>query len=164
MGDRLWLYATYHCNLACSYCLTESSPAITCRRALDRSAMLEAVHQARELGLSCVGITGGETFMLPWFPEALAEIGGVMPTIALTNATLFSERMLERLAPLAGRDVALQISLDSDQPQRNDELRGPRNFAKVVAAIPKLLERGIRVRIATTVEHQTEDELARLCT
>jgi hypothetical protein len=21
-GERLWLYATYHCNLACVYCLT----------------------------------------------------------------------------------------------------------------------------------------------
>ena len=164
MGERLWLYATYHCNLACSYCLTESSPAIANRRALDRVAMVEAVHQARELGLTCVGITGGETFMLPWFPEALSEIGRIMPTIALTNATLFGDRMLERLQPLAGSDVALQISLDSDRPERNDELRGPDNFAKVLAAIPKLIDRGIGVRIATTVEHQTEDELARLCT
>ena len=61
MGDRLWLYVTYHCNLACSYCLTESSPQIADRRALDRAAMLEAVHQSRELGLTCVGITGGGT-------------------------------------------------------------------------------------------------------
>jgi len=164
MGERLWLYVTYHCNLACSYCLTESSPQIADRRALDRAAMLDAVHQSRELGLTCVGITGGETFMVPWLPEALSEIGEIMPTIVLTNATLFTDRMLERLEPLAGSDVALQISLDSDQPDRNDELRGPHNFAKVLDAIPKLLARGIRVRLATTVEHQTEDELARLCT
>ena len=164
MGERLWLYVTYHCNLACSYCLTESSPQIADRRALDRAAMLEAVHQSRELGLTCVGITGGETFMVPWLPEALSEIGEIMPTIVLTNATLFTDRMLERLEPLAGSDVALQISLDSDQPDRNDELRGPHNFAKVLDAIPKLLARGIRVRLATTVEHQTEYELARLCT
>jgi hypothetical protein len=30
-------------------------------------------------------------------------------------------------------------------------------------AIPRLLERGIRVRIATTVESQSEEELGRLC-
>jgi hypothetical protein len=30
-------------------------------------------------------------------------------------------------------------------------------------AIPRLRDHGIRVRIATTVEHQTEDELGRLC-
>ena len=163
MGDRLWLYATYHCNLVCSYCLTESSPQIRDRRSLDRGAMVDAAHQARELGLTCVGITGGETFMVPWLPEALAEIGGILPTVALTNATVFTERMLDRLAPLAGADVALQVSLDSDQPQRNDAFRGPENFAKVLDAIPNLLGRGIQVRIATTVEYQTDDELARLC-
>ena len=84
--------------------------------------------QARELGLTCVGITGGETFMLPWLPEALAEIGGIMPTIVLTNATLFTDRMLDRLEPLSGSDVALQISLDSDEPERNDEWRRPRQL------------------------------------
>src|SRR5436309_1647919 len=163
MGDRLWLYATYHCNLACSYCLTESSPSIADRRTLDRASMVEAVLAAGDLGLACVGITGGEAFMLPWFAEALAEIGAILPTVALTNATLFTPRLLARLQPLAGTDVALQVSLDSDRPERNDELRGPRNYAKVLEAIPRLLGMGVRVRIATTVEHQTPDELARLC-
>jgi molybdenum cofactor biosynthesis enzyme MoaA len=65
MGDRLWLYATYHCNLACVYCLTESSPRIVDRRAMTPEAMIDAVREAREIGLSCVGVTGGETFMLP---------------------------------------------------------------------------------------------------
>ena len=72
-------------------------------------------------------------------------------------------RQLERLTPLADLDIALQISLDSDLPERNDAFRGPENFAKVERAIPALLERGIRVRLATTVEDQTEEELARLC-
>ena len=102
VGDRLWLYATYHCNLACTYCLTESSPRIADRRTLDREAMVAAVEQARELGIRRVGITGGEPFMLSGFPELLAEIGEMLPTLALTNATLFNERMVERVAA-AGR-------------------------------------------------------------
>lgn len=163
VGDRLWLYATYHCNLACMYCLTESSPQIADRRAVDPGAMVAAVAQARELGIRRVGITGGEPFMLPGFPELLAEIGEMLPTLALTNATLFNERMMERVAALADADVALQISLDSDQPTRNDEFRGPDNYAKVLDAIPRLIDRGIRVRIATTVQDQTPDELQRLC-
>ena len=110
-----------------------------------------------------MGVTGGETFMLPWLPETLAELSAVLPTVVLTNATLFTDAMLDRVAPLAGVECAFQISLDSDQPARNDEFRGPHNFAKVMDAIPKLRDRGIRVRIATTVEDQTEDELARLC-
>jgi MoaA/NifB/PqqE/SkfB family radical SAM enzyme len=163
MGDRLWLYATYHCNLACVYCLTESHPRIADRRRLPDEVMLRAAREAEELGFAGLGVTGGEVFMLPGFPELLAEMSEILPTVALTNATLFTDKLLRRLEALAGREAALQISLDSDEPSRNDELRGPENFAKVVEAVPRLVERGISVRIQTTVEHQTEDELQRVC-
>jgi MoaA/NifB/PqqE/SkfB family radical SAM enzyme len=164
MGERLWLYNTYHCNLACSYCLTESSPKITDRRILQPETLVRATREAEALGFTCIGITGGETFMQPRFAETMIEIARILPTVALTNGTLFTETMLRRIEPLANLDAALQISLDSDEPARNDELRGPENFAKVVDSIPRLVERGIRVRIATTVEHQTADELERVCT
>lgn len=163
VGDRLWLYATYHCNLACGYCLTESFPGIANRRTLPREALLRAAGEARELGFRSLGITGGEPFLLPWLPETLAELSGILPTITLTNGTLFTDGLLARVEPLAGFDAALQISLDSDAPDRNDELRGPRNFEKVVDAVPRLVERGIRVRIATTVDGQAPDEIERLC-
>jgi MoaA/NifB/PqqE/SkfB family radical SAM enzyme len=163
LGDRLWLYATYHCNLACVYCLTESHPRIANRRRLSDEAMIDAAQEASELGFGGVGITGGEVFMLPGFAETLAEIAEILPTVALTNATLFTTSMLERLEPLAELDAALQISLDSHIPARNDEFRGPDNFAKVAEAVPRLVDRGIRVRIQTTVESQTDGELRRLC-
>jgi len=163
VGDRLWLYATYHCNLACSYCLTESSPRVTNRRAVSPETMLRAAREAKELGFTSVGVTGGEVFMLPWFPDTLVELSRILPTLTLTNATLFTGKLLTRLEPLAELDAALQISLDSDVPSRNDAVRGPDNFAKVVDAVPRLLERGIGVRIATTVDGQSDTELGRLC-
>ncbi len=164
MGERLWLYATYHCNLACVYCLTESHPRIANRRTLTHESMTRAAREAEELGFGSLGITGGEVFMLPDFAETLIELAGILPAVALTNGTLFTDRLLSRLEPLAALPAAVQVSLDSDEPTRNDAFRGPENFAKVMDAIPKLLERGIEVRIATTVEYQTEDELERVCT
>lgn len=162
-GERLWLYATYHCNLACVYCLTESHPRIANRRRLPRETMVALAVEARDLGFSSLGVTGGELFMLDDAPETLVELGSILPTIALTNATLFTERVLQRLEPLADLDVALQISLDSPDPSRNDALRGPENFTKVAAAVPRLVERGVTVRIATTVDDQSDEELSRLC-
>jgi MoaA/NifB/PqqE/SkfB family radical SAM enzyme len=162
-GERLWLYATYHCNLACVYCLTESHPKIADRRALSRETMTRAAREAKELGFGSVGITGGEVFMLTDFAETMVEVGGILPVVALTNGTLFTDRLLARLERLADLPAALQISLDSDEPTRNDAFRGPDNFAKVMDAIPKLLRRGIEVRVATTVEYQTEEELERVC-
>jgi MoaA/NifB/PqqE/SkfB family radical SAM enzyme len=164
MGDRLWLYATYHCNLRCSYCLTESNPRISDRREMAGEDMLVAVKQAAPLGFASVGVTGGEVFMLPWIGDVLVEIAGVLPTTVLTNGTLLPDRLLRRIEPLAGnRDFALQLSLDSADPAGNDRLRGPGNFARVCESVPRLRESGIAVRIATTVEHQTGDDLARLC-
>jgi MoaA/NifB/PqqE/SkfB family radical SAM enzyme len=162
VSDRLWLYSNYHCNLHCAYCLTESAPAVP-RRVLDAGDMVESARQARGLGFRALGVTGGEPFLLPDLPEMLADLARVLPVLVLTNATLFTERLLARMRPLADLPVTLQISLDSAEPDRNDEFRAPHNFEKVVAAVPRLVELGIPVRIATTGDRNTPAQMARLC-
>lgn len=156
------MYTNYHCNIACTYCLTESSPGAT-RRELDPAVMLDIAAQARDLGFTDLGVTGGEPFLQPFMPDLLAELAQQLPVVTLTNATLFSRRLLARVEVLAGLPVALQISLDRPDADTNDAMRAPRNFAKVTAAIPALVERGIKVRIATTVESIEDAELDRLC-
>ncbi len=151
VGERVWLYSNYHCNLRCTYCLTESAPGVA-RRLLGPQTILERAREARGLGFTGVGITGGEPFLLDWMAELLAELAHVLPVIVLSNATLFTGRRLAALEPLAGLPIHIQISLDSAEAQANDEMRGPENFAKPVAAIPALVRRGIGVRLATTLE------------
>jgi MoaA/NifB/PqqE/SkfB family radical SAM enzyme len=162
VSDRLWLYSNYHCNLRCRYCLTESAPGVP-RRQLGADDMVESARQARALGFRSLGVTGGEPFLLPDLPEVLAELARMLPVLVLTNATLFTERLLARMRPLAELDVTLQISLDSAEPELNDEFRAPHNFEKVVAAVPRLVELGIPVRIATTGDRNTPEQMERLC-
>lgn len=162
LPGRVWMYANYHCNITCTYCLTESGPKVA-RRELGAEAMLDLARQATELGFTDLGVTGGETFLLPYMPDVLAEMSRSLPVVALTNATLFGHRLLDRVSQLAGLPVALQISLDHPDPDANDAMRAPDNFARVVEAIPALVERGIKVRIATTVESIEDAELDRLC-
>ena len=149
LPGRVWLYSNYHCNLACSYCLTESSPRSD-RRELTADQMIAVAEQSKELGFTALGITGGEPFLLPWLPDAVLEMVKFLPLVLLNNGTLFVGERLERAAKLAHPDIALQISLDSHLSDINDMARGPENFAKVVASVPRLIERGVRVRIATT--------------
>jgi len=162
VSDRLWLYSNYHCNLACVYCLTESAPGVP-RRILPADQMVAAAEQARELGFRCLGVTGGETFVIPGMPEILAKLGRLLPVLVLTNATLFTDRLLARMRPLADLPVTIQISLDSADPDVNDELRAPRNFARVIEAIPRVVAMGIPVRIATTGDHNSAEQMERLC-
>lgn len=161
-GGRVWMYSNYHCNLACSYCLTESAPGVT-KRELTSERMIEVAHDAADLGFTALGVTGGEPFLLADMAHTLAQLGSILPTVGLTNGTLFTGRRLAAAEELAGADVALQISLDSADPDVNDTARGPENFAKVVAAIPALVERGVTVRIATTGEEADPAARLRLC-
>jgi MoaA/NifB/PqqE/SkfB family radical SAM enzyme len=151
VSGRVWLYTNYHCNLTCSYCLTESAPRVD-PRLLDPERVRRIVREAVELGFTGIGITGGEPFLLPYLPELLAEVAACLPVIVLSNATLFTPRLVERLRVLADLPVRIQISLDRPDPIPNDAMRGPGNFRKVVEAIPRLIDAGLGVRIATTLE------------
>ncbi len=158
LPGRVWLYSNYNCNLACSYCLTESSPRSE-RRQLSAEQMIAVAEQAKNLGFTALGITGGEPFLIPWLPETALAMAESLPLVLLTNGTLFTGDRFERAARLAHPDIALQISLDSHLPDVNDMARGPDNFAKVVQAVPLLIARGVRVRIATTVSGALDDPL-----
>ncbi len=165
LSGRLWFYSNYHCNLRCTYCLTESAPGVP-RRELAPDDMLDAAHEARSLGFTNIGVTGGEPFLVPEMPTLLASLAAILPVVVLSNATLFYGNRLEALEPLAGAPVHVQVSLDRADPDDNDEMRGPENFRRVVEAIPRLIDRGIGVRISTTLEDPDAvdaDEMERLC-
>jgi len=40
LPGRVWMYSNYHCNIACTYCLTDSGPKVP-RRELTTQTMLE---------------------------------------------------------------------------------------------------------------------------
>ena len=156
LPGRVWIYSNYHCNLACSYCLTESSPRSE-RRELTAEQMLTIAIEAKTLGFTGIGVTGGEPMLLPWLPKTVAAMAEHLPIILLTNGTLLGGDRFERAAPLAHPNIAVQISLDSHLPDLNDMARGPDNFDKVVAIVPRLIVSGVRVRIATTTGGALDD-------
>ncbi len=165
VGGRLWFYSNYHCNLRCTYCLTESAPGVG-RREFGNDEIISRAREGRDLGFTGFGVTGGEPFVLDYMPELLSALGSELPTVVLSNATVFNRRRLREMEPLADLPVQVQISLDRPDPDDNDEMRGPANFRKVVEAVPKLVERGIGVRIATTLEDPDSvdpEEMERLC-
>ncbi len=162
LAGCLWMYSNYHCNLTCDYCLTESSPRAP-RRLLDSEQMLALAREAAELGFQRVGVGGGEPFLVADMPERLAKLARVLPVVVLTNGTLFNDRVLERLRPLAELPVEFQVSLDSANPEINDRVRGEGNFKIVVETIPRLVELGLKVRMATTGAEEDPEKRAALC-
>ena len=164
MGGRLWFYTNYHCNLECTYCLTASGPSVP-RRLLEPDTVVDLVHQAKALGFTSIGITGGEPFMVASMPDLIEHIADILPVIVLSNATLFTGSRLERVARFAGRPIQVQVSLDAPDSAPNDTKRGEDNWATVAEAVPALVARGVRVRLATTTEEGalSAEDHERLC-
>ena len=149
-SGRLWLYSNYHCNLECRYCLTASSPR-SLVRGLTKAQMLEAVRQAKDLGFTSVGITGGEPFLQIWMPELLAEIAMYLPVIVLTNGTMLTRLSIrEGLVQSKDLPIQIQISVDDPNPDIHDAHRGKGSFRRAIRGIPWLVEQGVSIRISST--------------
>lgn len=162
IGERIWFYTNYQCNLSCRYCLTSSSPHSP-KRELDSATILAIADDAVRLGFGAFGITGGEPFLRRNMPELVAALASRLPVVVLTNGTLFTERfVVERLLPLATLPVALQISLDAARATQNDRYRGKGSHARALSGLARLREHGLHVRIGATVIDEQGDDISTL--
>jgi molybdenum cofactor biosynthesis enzyme MoaA len=69
--------------------------------------MVKLARQGAELGFVEIGITGGEPFLSPELPSVLARVAAILPTVVLTNGTLFNAARLGAVRSLAGLPLRL---------------------------------------------------------
>ncbi len=150
LGERLWLYTNFDCNLRCHYCCVRSSPTSP-RRALDLELVRRLVAQARPLGLKELFVTGGEPFLLADIVPILRACTDGAPTTVLTNGMLLHGGRLAALRTLPRDRLTLQISLDSPSPELHDRHRGTGTWQRAWAGIETARHAGFRVRLAATV-------------
>lgn len=149
LGERLWIYTNFDCNLSCDYCCVRSSP-LASRRELGLEEIARLVSEAAELGFKHIFMTGGEPFILPNIAQIIKASSSLLPTTVLTNGMLFVGPRLSALGILPRNRVTLQISLDSQTPEVHDLHRGTGSWAKAWAGINTARKLGFRVRVAAT--------------
>ena len=147
---RLWLYTNFDCNLACDYCCVRSSPTVD-RRALGLATIRRLIGEAGGLNVREIFLTGGEPFVLPDIGEIVAACAAAFPTTLLTNGMLFTGRRLEALEAMPRENFALQISLDSAEPDGHDRHRGKGAWLRACRGIQTARDLGFRVRVAATL-------------
>jgi uncharacterized Fe-S cluster-containing radical SAM superfamily protein len=157
LGSRLWLYTNFDCNLRCDYCCVRSSPTVP-RRELGLGRVQQIAHEAAQLGVKEIFVTGGEPFLLEDVGEILLACATAAPTTVLTNGMLFTGRRAETLKTLPRDRIVLQISLDSATPERHDLHRGPGTWTRTREGIQRARVLGFRVRLAATVSTDAEEE------
>ncbi len=155
------LEVTYHCNLRCGFCYTDSP-----RRTLERSVELSddawrrVVGEAIDIGVIEAVITGGEPLLRRDLVLETAErLDAADISVTMnTNGWFVDEEIAERLGAIDAMRV--HLSIDGVTPQLHDASRGvPGSWRRVVRAVHLLLERGVRVQVVHVVTPRNERTL-----
>lgn len=159
---RLWVYTNFHCNLACWYCSVASSPRAR-RRSLGLERFRYLVDEAVAEGFAELYLTGGEPFLEPDIVEMIDYASDRLPTVVLTNATLWRATRLERLKQLAHKpDLVLQTSIDGAQAATHDTNRGAGSWSQAMSGIAVAAELGLPVRVGMTETASNRHEVPEL--
>lgn len=168
VSARVWIYTNFDCNLRCDYCCVRSAPGIATRElGLERIETIAS--EAAGLGVSEIFMTGGEPFLLPYIDRAAIACAAAAQTTLLTNGMLFRGKRESALEAMPREGFALQISLDSGQPERHDRHRGEGSWRRAIEGIRIAQGLGFRVRVASTIgvdggnEMEEEKEMHHLC-
>ena len=97
--SAVWIQVTgTWCNLQCTHCLNASGPVEPWLAPMAAADVERHVDEAARLGAREVYFTGGEPFLHEHLLELLAYALARLPTTVLTNGTLITERVADRLA------------------------------------------------------------------
>ena len=171
----VWLQSTDSCNLACSYCYIEKTPMFM-QYDLARYAISEAKKSAAKHGFDEIvfKLAGGEP-TLSWkmlsklLQQTTADVndqGIAVRFNVITNGVILPQEMLD----LASEgQISISLSLDGigywhdiQRPLKS----GSGSFRLIDANIERMLVRGVRPYILTTVTHLNSpglSELAEYC-
>jgi len=151
---------TLACNLKCLHCGSTAggkrAEELSTKEALDLCADL------KKSGCRGVALMGGEPLLRKDFFEIASRVRELgMELSVITNGTIYSEEIFEKLKELKPRAVA--VSLDAADPALHDKIRGAAGaFKKTNDFIDRCLKEGLPVSVITTVHKLNIGELAKM--
>ncbi|MGP3922426.1 radical SAM protein [Streptomyces sp. 8N616] len=144
------------CNLKCVHCYQQDDGP---RMGLPSADVLSLIaRRIVEAGVFEVTLTGGEVLLVPQLRSLVAffNANGLRPHIT-SNGMLVDD---STAAWLAAADVTFQVSLDAADPDRHNAVRrSPHAYAKALAGVSRLVERGVEVSFAYTAMPDNLEEI-----
>src|SRR5438270_7082724 len=137
--DELWFQvAGTLCNLTCRHCFISCSPHNHAFGFLDRETVRRSLDESVRLGVKEYYFTGVEPFLHRDMVAILELTLGYGPATVLTNATIFKEEWLSRLALAEARSLyslEFRVSIDGFNAVSNDPIRGEGTFERAVKGV-----------------------------
>jgi MoaA/NifB/PqqE/SkfB family radical SAM enzyme len=128
--------------------------------------VLSYLADVAQLGVKEFYFTGGEPFINPDLPKMLEATLRIGPATVLTNATLFTNGLVEELADMRNASkysLEIRVSIDGFSPETNDPIRGPGTFKRAMRGIKLLLDGGFLPIITAMRSWPMDEDEAQLC-
>ncbi|HLG29213.1 MAG TPA: radical SAM protein, partial [Candidatus Brocadiales bacterium] len=169
--NELWIHTNNNCNLTCTHCLVNSSPAGD--RGLPTENIKGIINDSCRHGTERFYITGGEPFVRNDMFEVLHYITEKKhkEVAVLTNGTLLngwhgqtrlSVRKPHSLSNLDSGRIKIQISLDGSKPEINDAIRGKGSFEQILNGIKYTMKAGFSPTVTTTITSKNADDVPQI--
>ena len=164
----LRISVTDRCNYRCAYCMPETLGREISFHAKSALLTFEELEQIvavfARLGVRKLRLTGGEPTVRHGIVELvgrLAAVPGIEQVVMTTNGHLLSELA----APLAAAGLqAVNVSIDTLDPARFQEVTGRGDLARVLAGVDAARAAGLRVATnAVALAGINDTELVALC-
>ena len=148
------LQYNYKCNLSCKHCSIKRFQGKNDARQFTIPDVKDLFHQADEMGLARVTITGGEPLIFKDFDELVAAIDPQKFFINCdTNGWFFDEKKAGHLKSI-GVD-RIQPSIDSLNAEEHDSFRGAEgSHERAMKAVDIALDAGLGIFVQTVVTKQ----------
>lgn len=152
---------TDNCNLRCIYCMDDKEVNfLKSEEKVSDEEIYRILKECAGLGIKKVRITGGEPLVRPNIVELIGRINsieGIEEIYLTTNGILLKDK-IEALVKNGLKGV--NISLDSLQEERFKALTRGGDLNRVLQAIEKSIELGIKVKLNTVIVNDiNKDEI-----
>lgn len=161
--DELWFQITgTKCNLRCTHCFISCAPENTTFGSLDVATVARLLGESTRLGVKEYYFTGGEPFLHPRMIDILEMTLANGPATVLTNGTIMTAPMVERLRRISDASLytlELRISIDHFEEAKNDEIRGEGSYRRALEGAKRLAASGFLPIITAMRSWPIEEDL-----
>lgn len=157
--DYLRLSVTDNCNLRCIYCMDDKEQDfLKSKDKLTDDEILRVVEASAKLGIKKIRVTGGEPLVRSKVVELIEKINSIsgIEGIYITTNAIFLADKVEALAKSGVKGV--NISLDSLKEDRFKNLTRRGDLDKVLEAIYKCIDYGIKVKLNTVMVNDINND------
>lgn len=149
---------TDRCNLRCKYCMPDGVQWIPMKEILSFEEIVLICQEAVRLGIHNFKITGGEPLVRKGCADLIRlmkGIDGINEVTLTTNGILLEENLDVLIA--SGLD-AVNISLDTLDEKRYEQITGFPKLGNVLSAIEASVQKGLKTKINVVLQQGVNEE------